>query len=155
MKLSKVKAWVEATAVYPPGHIYAGMVQGKQEKLAIKLCEELYKFNHGSSPNVLGELRASWRELEVTMILAENDTENMFILDSYWAKVIGEFLFWAREATTKMDKVFKGHQAVSAYYDEWKLKAKEINSMLYDTVTPMLWIECIKVYDEKVRNAKS
>lgn len=155
MSIQKVKDWVAQTSVYPPGHIYQGMVQGKQEKLAIKLCEELYRFNHGSQPNVLGELRASWRELEVTMKMAESDTENMYVLNSYWAKVIGEFLYWAKEAVRKMDEVYKGHQAVNAYYGLWKLKAKEINSLMYDTVTPQLWIECIKVYDEMVKKHES
>lgn len=151
MSIQKVKDWVAQTSVYPPAHIYQGMVQGKQEKLAIKLCEELYRFNHGNQPNVLGELRASWRELEVTMKMAESDSENIFVLDSYWAKVIGEFLYWAKEAVHKMDEVYKGHQAVNAYYNEWKLKAKEINSAMYDTVTPQLWIKCIEVYDEMVK----
>ncbi|MGZ7196417.1 hypothetical protein ACXWOC_09550, partial [Streptococcus pyogenes] len=98
-----------------------------------------------------GELRASWRELEVTMKMAESDSENIFVLDSYWAKVIGEFLYWAKEAVRKMDEVYKGHQAVNTYYNEWKLKAKEINSAMYDTVTPQLWIKCIEVYDEMVK----
>ena len=30
-------------------------------------------------------------------------------------------------------------------------KAKEINSAMYDTVNPQLWIKCIEVYDEMVK----
>lgn len=154
-ELLKVRDWVAQTAVYPPGHIYAGMVQGKQEKLAITVCEELYKFNHGNKPNVLGELRASWRELEVTLKMSESDTENCFVKTEYWAKVVGEFLFWAREAQAEMDRVFGKHQAVKAYYELWKLKAKDINSIFYDAFSKEIYFECIKHYDEMVKNAKS
>lgn len=149
--MKKIKDWVNNTSVYPPGHIYAGQPQGKQEKLAVTACEDLYKFNHGNKPNVLGELRASWRELEVTMKMAESDSERIFVLPEYFSKVIGEFLYWANRSVKSMDDCFKKHQAVNAYYSSWKMKTKEINQIVYDSFNKEIYFDAIQHYDNKVK----
>ncbi|ARW57515.1 hypothetical protein FDI23_gp092 [Serratia phage CHI14] len=139
--------WVQNTSIYPPAHIYAGKPQGKQEKAAVRICEELYKFNHGTKPNTLGELRSAWRELIITEKMEQSGPSHMSICPEYWAQVIGTFLYWAREARREMDSVFKQHQDVWAYYKPWALKDKEIVQWVYDFTIPTIYVEAIKVHD--------
>lgn len=110
-----IKNWIAQSAVYPPAHIYAGMPQGKKEKQAVTVCESLYRFNFGDKPNLLGNLRSAYRELEVIQILG--GTIKKFQLD----KIVNEFLDSAKAAIDKMDYVFKQHQDVNEYYKTWRL----------------------------------
>lgn len=57
--------WVANVALYPPAHIYAGKQQGKQEKQAIAICEELYRLNWGDKRNIIGDLQEAFRTTEV------------------------------------------------------------------------------------------
>lgn len=120
--------WVENTALYPPAHIYAGKPQGKQEKNAVRICEELYKFNHGNKPNVLGELRSAWRDVVVTSIMNANYDVKIEYID----KVQGTFLFWALIANRELQKLCKQHPDLAGWYKPWALKNQEIKSYLYD-----------------------
>lgn len=117
--------WVEQTSVYPPGHIYAGMTQGKQEKQAVQVCEQLYKFNFGDKRNPLADLRATWREIEVIMLISTVEPI-LSIRVEYLDKIFTEFLEAAQNAINEMDKVFKQHQAVNEYYKAWRVSYQDV-----------------------------
>lgn len=120
-----IKEWVEQTSVYPPAHLYAGMPQGKQEKQAVQVCEELYKFNFGNKRNPLGDLRAAWREVEVTAKVY-NAPPHLPLREFYLDKIISEFLVAAQVAVGAMDDTFKKHQAVNEYYKTWRMSYQDI-----------------------------
>lgn len=119
--------WVEQTSVYPPGHLYAGMPQGKQEKQAVQVCEALYKFNFGDKRNPLGDLRAAWREVEATMLVA-TAKPILPLREDYLNKLFDTFLEAAQTAINEMDKVFKQHQAVNEYYKTWRMSYQDVKS---------------------------
>ena len=123
--------WVNNTALYPPAHIYAGMSQSKVEKNAIRICEELYRFNFGDSPNVLGELRSAFRELCVMTHVENQHPTHMKLREEHVAEVKGTFMYWALNAVREMDRVFKQHQDLWKWYNNFKLKKSEIVDWVY------------------------
>lgn len=123
-----IESWVQQTSVYPPGHIYAGMPQTKQEKQAIATCEELYKFNFGKERNILGDLRATWREVEITHKLSLTKSY-LPTRQEFLDKVFNEFLEAAQVAVNKMDSCFKKHQAVNEYYKNWRVGYQDIKKV--------------------------
>lgn len=122
-----IDQWVEQTSVYPPGHIYAGMTQGKQEKQAVQVCEQLYKFNFGDKRNPLADLRATWREIEVIMLISTVEPI-LPIRVEYLDKIFSEFLDAAQNAINEMDKVFKQHQSVNEYYKTWRVSYQDVKT---------------------------
>lgn len=123
--MNKINDWINSVMAYPPGTIYAGKAVGKQEKSAQAICEELYRFNHGKEVNVLGELRSAWRDVQVVNNL------DLDIKPEYLAKVYGEFYFWSSRAVVSMDTVFKKHQDVWKYYQEFRLSFKNISDEIF------------------------
>lgn len=123
----KIENWVEQTRVYPPGHIYAGMPQGKQEKQAVQLCEQLYKFNFGDKRNVLGDLHAAWWTVKA-FILTYQRGPYLEPRAEYVDKIFTEFLEAAKASIDAMDKVFKQHQAVNEYYKEWRMSFQDMKA---------------------------
>ena len=144
--------WVNNTAYYPPAHIYAGMVQGKAEKNAIRICEELYRFNFGDSPNVLGELRTAFRELDVMIHMKNAYPSHMELRNEHVAEVFGTFLYWALRANQDMERIYKPHQDLWKWYNASKLTNREIKDWCKQQLDYNLNCMMIDVYDNLVRS---
>ncbi|WJZ27966.1 hypothetical protein NCTGTJJY_CDS0087 [Serratia phage 92A1] len=103
--------WVANTALYPPAHIYAGKQQGKQEKQAIAICEELYRLNWGDSTNIIGELQEAARAVNV--VCAINYDHKM--KHEYINKVFDDFLAKALTVNNALTEIFKKHQDLNKW----------------------------------------
>lgn len=121
--------WISNIA-YPPVRIYAGKPQGKQEKAAIKICEEIYSLTYEPpKKNVLGDMKSSWRELEVSLRMIET-MEDPHIKTQYFHKQCDNFLSDAQNAINAMDNVFKKHQDLNQYYKGIRVSYQEIKSVI-------------------------
>lgn len=117
--------------LYPPAHIYAGMQQGKAEKRAVALCEELYRFIPGDKPHILGELRSAWRDVIVLQNMANNCP--IKINPDYVKKVLDNFQDWAIKANDETARVFKQHPDLQKWRETGGIVLnKEIKSWVYD-----------------------
>lgn len=120
--------WVENTTLYPPAHIYAGKPQGKPEKQAVAICEELYKFNCGQDKNVLGELKELWRHGNVLCTLNYDGSVKREIMEEQFDKLLAALI----EANNKLQTVFKKHQDLNKWYnDHLKVSNAQLKEAIY------------------------
>lgn len=128
-----IQNWVKQLSVYPPSILYAGLSQTKTERQAIQVCENLYKFNFGDKRNVLGEVKAAWRELEVLAALRQ--TSDLPFRAVYIRQVVAEFKKKMLLTERELNKFFSQHKDLTAYYDEWKLSPDVLSKSLDDYVS--------------------
>ncbi|QPI14040.1 hypothetical protein MYO4S_00289 [Serratia phage 4S] len=106
--------WVANTALYPPAYIYAGKAQTKQERQAVAVCEELYKFNWGDKKNILGELHEAARYVDVICSLNYDHKMKHEEIN----KAFDVFQELVIEANNKLVEVFKKHQDLNKWYKD-------------------------------------
>lgn len=122
--------WMKNVKTYPPSEIFY-QKYGKEAKAEERLketCESVYRFCFpDNAKNNLGDLGASYRELEVTYLMGFDK-----IKPEYIKKVADKFLEDVKSTITALDELFKKDQLLQQYYTPWKLKYSEINSIVYD-----------------------
>ncbi|BBK09392.1 hypothetical protein [Klebsiella phage 05F01] len=128
-EMNFLQEWIDNTRVYPPNHIYQGMAQGKQEKQAMAVCEEIYKFNFGDKKNFLGDLHLVWHEFHcfVNVYLAPPFIE---VREEYVNNLCDKLLSEIQSSVSAMDSVFKKHQAVNEYYKSWRISYQDLKAQV-------------------------
>lgn len=120
-----IEEWIKNVSVYPPAEIYAGLPQGKAEKRAVTICEDLYKFNYGKERNVLSDLRAAWREFEVLLILSKTG-KFIPVKQERSDAVCDAFLKSAQTVINRLDAMHKQHQDLNQYYKNWRVGYQDL-----------------------------
>lgn len=125
-----LRTWVTAIKQYPPATIFFEKYgkEAKAEERIKDLCEELYRFMYpDNQKNILGDLGASFRELEVIYMIGLEGMK-----EEYVQSVKNRFLEDAKIAVQACDTFFKKDQLLQKYYEERKMKFQDIRKYVYD-----------------------
>lgn len=125
-----IVTWMKNVKTYPPAEIFFEKYgkEAKAEERLKETCEEVYRFCFPENvKNPLGDLGASYRELEVAYKMGFDGMKPEYI-----KKVKDKFLEDAKFAITALEALFKKDQILQQYYAPWKVKFADINSTVYD-----------------------
>lgn len=125
-----LKEWMHNVKKYPPAEIFfqkTGPKFEKAEKRCKTICEDLYRFSFPEGEvNILNELGAAYRELEVLTTLGYDDLKEGRIKE-----VSTNFLECAKAACTALEAMHKKDQLLGEYYKSWKVKYQDISTEVY------------------------
>lgn len=126
-----IDTWMKNVKTYPPSEIFfqqTGPKSEKAEKRCKLICEDLYRFSFPESQdNILADLGAAYRELEVFYILGMGDIKPERV-----QAVSTKFLECAKAACTALEAMHKKDQLLNEYYKSWKVKYQDISTEIYN-----------------------
>lgn len=125
-----IDSWMKNVKTYPPAEIFFEKYgkDAKAEERIKTVCEEVYRFCFPeSTKNPLGDLGASYRELEVAYKIGFEGMKPEYI-----TKVKDAFLEDAKYAVKALDELFKKDQILQQYYSSWKIKYQDISTEVYN-----------------------
>lgn len=122
--------WMKNVKTYPPAEIFFekyGKDAKAEERLKVT-CEDVYRFCFPENvKNPLGDLGASYRDFQVAYRMGFEGMKPEYII-----KVKDAFLADVKFAITAIEALFKKDQLLQQYYQPWKVKFSDINSIVYD-----------------------
>lgn len=122
--------WYANAKTYPPAEIFFEKYgkEAKAEERLKETCEEVYRFCFPENvKNPLGDLGASYREFEVAYKMGFSGMKPEYI-----QKVKDKFVEDLKYAVNALEALFKKDQLLQQYYQQWKVKFSELNSVVYD-----------------------
>lgn len=125
-----LQQWIDNVKTYPPSEIFFEKYgkEAKAEQRIQGICEDLYRFSYpDGQDNILADLSASYRELEVLHCMGFTDIKSDIIKE-----ISTKFLATAKVACLALEAMHKKDQLLGEYYKTWKVKYQDISTEVYN-----------------------